>query len=271
TITASPGTSFTFAVTSGGLPGGLALAGTSGVLSGTANAVGSFSFTVTATDANGCNGSQSYSISIATNPTSGSVVISQIFGGGGLTGAPYQNDFSELHNRTCNPISLSGWSVQYSAATGAFGNATLSTSLTGTIAAGGYFLVQEHSGGTNGSLLPTADVVANVDLSSTNGKVALVSSTTLLTGTCGLDASVVDLVGYGTTPNCFEGTGPTGTALSSTAAASRNHSGCTDTNDNSADFTTGTPAARDSATAPFSCVTIAIGPTSLPNGLTKTA
>ena len=46
------------------------------------------------------------------------VVISQVFGGGGNTGAPYHNDFVELFNRTATPVSLAGWSVQYASATG---------------------------------------------------------------------------------------------------------------------------------------------------------
>jgi DNA-binding beta-propeller fold protein YncE len=49
TLTASGGTSpYTFAVTSGALPGGITLTG--GVLAGTPTAVGTFTFTVTATD-----------------------------------------------------------------------------------------------------------------------------------------------------------------------------------------------------------------------------
>src|SRR5207248_7777115 len=57
TITASGGTApFTFALTSGTLPTGLTLS-VSGVLSGTPTVAGSFTFTVTATDANGRKGS----------------------------------------------------------------------------------------------------------------------------------------------------------------------------------------------------------------------
>ena len=55
----------------------------------------------------------------------------------------------------------------------------------------------------------------------------------------GRDRSV-DFVGYGTTANCFEGTGPT-PALSNTTSALRNGDGATDTNNNAADFTAGAP------------------------------
>lgn len=53
----------TFAVTAGALPPGIALSG-SGVLSGTPSSAGSFSFTVTATDAGGCTGVRSYSLTV---------------------------------------------------------------------------------------------------------------------------------------------------------------------------------------------------------------
>ena len=52
-----------FAVTAGALPNGLTLAA-GGALSGTPNAAGAFNFTVTATDANGCTGTRSYTLNV---------------------------------------------------------------------------------------------------------------------------------------------------------------------------------------------------------------
>jgi PKD repeat protein len=52
-----------FTVSGGSLPTGLTLS-QGGVLSGTPTAVGTYGFTVTATDANGCTGSQSYTLSV---------------------------------------------------------------------------------------------------------------------------------------------------------------------------------------------------------------
>ena len=69
-----------------------------------------------------------------------SVVISQIYGGGGNTGAPYKNDFIEIHNISSTPVSVSGWSVQYASATGTSWQVTPLTAT--TIPAGGYYLVQ---------------------------------------------------------------------------------------------------------------------------------
>src|SRR5204863_9856074 len=70
TITQSGGVgTTTFAVSSGALPPGLTLS-TTGVVSGTPTAVGSFVFTVTAADANGCLGSRIYALTVrGTSPT----------------------------------------------------------------------------------------------------------------------------------------------------------------------------------------------------------
>ena len=58
----------TFAVTQGALPTGLTLNGTTGAITGTPTAVGSFSFRVSATAVGGCTGSRQYVVSIACSP-----------------------------------------------------------------------------------------------------------------------------------------------------------------------------------------------------------
>jgi hypothetical protein len=55
----------TFAMTGGSLPPGLTLS-SAGVVSGTSTQTGTFNFTVTATDANGCTGSRAHSLTITT-------------------------------------------------------------------------------------------------------------------------------------------------------------------------------------------------------------
>jgi hypothetical protein len=42
---------------------------------------------------------------------SSTITISEVYGGGGNTGAPYANDFVELRNVSSRPVSLAGWSV----------------------------------------------------------------------------------------------------------------------------------------------------------------
>jgi hypothetical protein len=65
-VSASGGTApYTFAVSSGSLPGGLVLNSASGAITGTPTTAGTFNFSITATDANGCSGSRLYTINIA--------------------------------------------------------------------------------------------------------------------------------------------------------------------------------------------------------------
>lgn len=178
-----------------------------------------------------------------------SIVISQVYGGGGNAGSTWTNDFIELHNVSNAPVSVAGWSVQYASATG---TAWQVTNLSGSIPAGGYYLVQEAVGAGGTTPLPTPDATGTIPMSATAGKVALVNSTVALTGACPTGANIIDFAGFGTTANCFEGTGPT-PAPSNTTAVIRAGSGCTDTDQNATDFTAVTPAPRNSATPVFTC------------------
>ena len=181
------------------------------------------------------------------------IVVSQVFGGGGNAGAPYANDYVELFNRGSAAVDVTGWSIQYATAAG---TSWSPTPVAGTIPAGGHYLVQ-LAGGTVGAALPTADATGTTNLSATSGKVALVRSATALTcgaaaGSCSADASVEDLVGFGTATD-FEGAAAP--ALSSTTAALRGAEGCADTDSNAADFTAAAPAPRNSTTASQTCAT----------------
>jgi hypothetical protein len=125
------------------------------------------------------------------------------------------------------------------------------TNLSGSIAAGGYYLVQEAQGGGGTTPLPTPDATGTISMAASNGKVALVTSTTALAGTCPTDTSIADLVGFGTA-NCFEGSGAT-PALSNTNSAQRDAGGCADSDDNAADFAVAAPVPQNSASAPVGC------------------
>src|SRR2546423_7537572 len=74
---------------------------------------------------------------------SSTIVVSQVYGGGGNAGATYKNDFVELYNRSAAPVSVNGWSVQYAATTG---TSWQRTALNGTTAAGGYYPAPEAAG-----------------------------------------------------------------------------------------------------------------------------
>jgi uncharacterized protein (TIGR03437 family) len=168
------------------------------------------------------------------------IVISQLYGGGGNSGSTLRNDFIELFNRGNTAVNVAGWSVQYASAAGTSWDRTL---LSGTIAPGQYYLLQEAEGSGGSSSLPSSDANGGINLSATSGKVALVSNSNVLTGSSPAGLQIIDFVGYGTA-NFAEGK-PTD-ALSNTAAAIRRSSGCADTNNNQADFSIGGPNPRNS-------------------------
>jgi len=193
----------------------------------------------------------------------GAVVISQLYGGGGNSGSVYKNDFIELFNAGGSSVSLAGWSVQYASAAGTSWSVT---NLTGSIAPGQYYLVQEAVGAGGTTNLPAPDATGTIAMSATAGKVALVSTTVALSGACP-SATIVDLAGFGSTASCFEGAGPT-PAPSNTNAVFRASGGCTDTDVNSADFSAAAAAPRNTA-SPLNVCTLAAPAT--PTGLAAVA
>lgn len=178
------------------------------------------------------------------------VVISQVYGGGGNSGATLKNDFIEILNVGNQPVNLSGWSVQYASASGTSWQVTNLTAV--TLMPSQYYLIQEAQGSGGTVDLPTPDAVGSIPLSATAGKVALVNSITPLTGSgCPLGGSIQDFVGYGSGTTCSEGTAAS--APSNTTAILRNGNGCTDTDNNSADFATATPNPRNTASPINQC------------------
>ena len=184
----------------------------------------------------------------------GRVVISQVYGGGGNTGSTLKNDYIELINHSGSPVNLNGWSVQAFVSTTGTWQVTPLTNF--TLQPGQYYLVQESQGAGGTDNLPTPDAIGTIPVSSTSTKVALLSNTTTLTGTCPnfAAAGIVDLVGYGST-DCFEGSGAAPT-LSNTTAALRRDSGCFDTDINAADFITGTPNPRNTSSPTHDCTSL---------------
>jgi len=166
------------------------------------------------------------------------LVISQLYGGGGNTGATLTHDYIEIFNPTGISFNLSGWSLQYASAAGT--SWTNKQPLGGTIAPGEYFLVRLASGGSNGAPLPVMpNITGDINMSATTGKVALVSNNISLAGSCpnGSDPDIVDFVGYGSSATCFEGA-TRAPAPSNTNAVFRKLDGAQDTNQNGDDFET---------------------------------
>ncbi|MFZ5635352.1 MAG: putative Ig domain-containing protein [Pseudomonadota bacterium] len=119
-ITATGGAApYSFAVTAGSLPPGITLAG-SGALSGTSNQVGTYNFTITATDNFGQTGSRAYTVTIAA-PTLTMTPAA------GTLNAPYAAAFSQTF-------------------TAAGGSNSFSYALTGTLPAGLTFTGNTISG-----------------------------------------------------------------------------------------------------------------------------
>ncbi|MGY1711232.1 ExeM/NucH family extracellular endonuclease [Geodermatophilus sp. SYSU D00758] len=176
------------------------------------------------------------------------LVISQVYGAGGNSGAALAADYVELYNRGTVPVSTTGLSLQYASATGTGAFAPLALP-EATVAPGGRFLVQ-LAGGSTGDPLPTPDATGPLNLSASSGKVALADGTTSLGCNGGSvpcsDAQlerILDLVGYGSANFAEDRPAPTGSASS---ALSRLGEGTQDTDDNAADFTTAAPAPRNS-------------------------
>ena len=182
-----------------------------------------------------------------------SMVISQVYGGGGSPGAAYQSDFIELFNRGTDFVNLNQWSVRITSATGQFNTAITFVS-TGSIlvAPGQYILIGLGSAGSSGAPVP-ADFGGIPLQIGTAGKIALTKPGTTITGTCPLpNSGVADFVGYGGSASCFEGSAPTPN-LSNTIVALRKSNGCVDTDNNSDDFQLTSPTPRNSTSPNNSC------------------
>lgn len=174
-------------------------------------------------------------VSLVASPAqavSTTLVVSEVYGGGGNSGAPFKNDFIELYNNSASPVSLAGWTVEYFSAGGGSGG---TTALSGTLPANTYFLVQEGPGAGNGADLPANDVAGTISMSATNGRVDLTDAA----------GALVDRIGYGSA-SLREGTATPALTNSTSASRKASGSGLQDTDDNSADFTTGAPSPRSS-------------------------
>lgn len=165
------------------------------------------------------------------------VVINEIYGGGGSATATYQRDYIELKNISLTLQDISGWSVQYASATGT--TWTVTAIPANTILRPGDFYLVAGASGAGLNPLPAFNVAGTISASNTAGKVALVSNSVALTGNgCPIASPIVDFVGYGATANCFEGAvapSPTNTT------SSLNRTAGLDTDSNSADFSNAAP------------------------------
>lgn len=159
-------------------------------------------------------------------PTVPNVIITEVYGGGGNSGATLKQDFIELYNTTENSVVIGGWSVQYYSSTG---TGAASESNTFVIPEGKYippfkhFLIQAAAGTGGTQDIENPDAISTLALAGTNGKVILYSVSNAQTITAEIssitdNANFKDYVPFG---NATPVWGSSISSLTSTTSASR--------------------------------------------------
>lgn len=166
-------------------------------------------------------------------PDGEAVVINEVYGGGGNTGAAYANDFVELYNPTQAPIDVTGWVLEQRSARDGLGG---TTQLSGVVPAGGYFLIQGGAGANAAQPLPAPDAVAGINFGAREAIAVLTNA----------EGVTIDLVGWGGAQRA-----EAAPALATTNATSvqRVEPG-QDTDNNAADFMTAAPSPQNSGGQP---------------------
>jgi hypothetical protein len=110
--------------------------------------------------------------------TSGEIVVNEIYGGGGKSSAPFNQDFVELFNNGTGAVDISGFKLGYAKPGRSF--RTIATIPVSTILEAGEFYVIGGASGPIGAILPHADFTALANLNPTVGKVKLLDSSSFL-------------------------------------------------------------------------------------------
>jgi predicted extracellular nuclease len=184
--------------------------------------------------------------SAGANTSGTGLVISEVYGAGGNSGAVLNADFVELYNPTDAAISVAGDYVHYRSASGSFTVAP--AQLTGSVPAHGHYLIQMGAAGSNGTPLHTPDAGPfTFQMAAGGGQVFLLDTSTPVPSTTSGSmvgvAGVVDMVGQNTATS-FE----TQAALqvaSTTSSLNRSATGA-DTDTNSTDFSPAAPSPENS-------------------------
>ncbi|HEX3083614.1 MAG TPA: lamin tail domain-containing protein, partial [Pyrinomonadaceae bacterium] len=188
------------------------------------------------------------SLAQAQSVADSNIRISQIYTRGGEPGAIYQNDFIELYNRGNTAVDINGWTLNITTFEGFSGTnffARFVSSGSIPILPGMHMLFTFPTGGANGQPLNGDFPFPFASLGSTSGQIVLLAKDKTLPPGCpaspDLTGAVVDYVGYGTA-SCFEGA--VTLAPPATKSLTRINGGCTDTNNNLADFSFADPNPR---------------------------
>jgi Zn-dependent metalloprotease len=154
------------------------------------------------------------------------VLITQVYGGGGNSGATYKSDFIELYNTTNSDINIGGWCLYYIAATSSSTTLKYEIPANSIIKANSYFLVKGGEGtGTQPAWNITFDGTCTLNLSGSTGKVILLKSNSAFTLSTPptIDEIInnvdfMDYVPFGTTAIPVWGTAMSANTTSTTSA-----------------------------------------------------
>lgn len=94
------------------------------------------------------------------------LVIAEVYGGGGNSGAYFTHDYIILYNPTSSSVDVSSWSVQYASATG---TSWALTNLSGIIEPYSYYAIQEAQGNGGTASLPFIPNVIGTNKYECNG------------------------------------------------------------------------------------------------------
>ncbi|WP_347219370.1 lamin tail domain-containing protein [Chryseobacterium sp.] len=159
--------------------------------------------------------------------TNAQIVINEIYGGNGNSGAVFKNNYIVLKNIGTTLVSLTGASIQYAPAIGAF--AEYHTLPDFTLGPEETYLIQEAAVEGGVEALPTPDFIATtvtnfdgtpnksvgIRISGTSGKVVLAGN--IIQVMSPGSSNVLDFVGYGANADQFKGDGPAPSPTASTA------------------------------------------------------
>lgn len=181
-------------------------------------------------------------LTLITASTNAQIVINEIYGGNGNSGAVFKNNYIVLKNIGTTLVSLTGASIQYAPAIGAF--TEYHTLPDFTLGPEETYLIQEAAVDGGVEALPTPDFIATtvtnfdgtpnksvgIRISGTSGKLALAGNIVQVLSPS--SSNVLDFVGYGANADQFKGDGP---APSPTASAAIRRT-LENSSDNMADF-----------------------------------
>ncbi|MCB1225566.1 MAG: putative Ig domain-containing protein, partial [Verrucomicrobiales bacterium] len=258
-LSASGGTSpYTFAVTTGSLPAGLTMTA-AGAISGTPTSTATASFTITATDANGCTATRNFSVT----PVCPVVSISPASLPNGTVGTAYSQSLSASGGITPYVFSVSSGTLPAGLTMTSGG--VISGTPTSATAANFTVTVDDANGckGTrNFTITPVCPVVT-------------ISPTSLPNGTVGVPYNQTLSASGGTSPYAWAvttGALPSGLSLNASTGVISGTPTTTDVANFSLTVTDthGCSGARSFTIEP-ACPTITLSPATLPNGTVGTA